>query len=547
MDKIKEFLNKDVKEFNLKLLIILAVLFLFVVGFISYKVTVNTSYALFTDNVIGTKTITVHYEEKFDNFYDMMRIKANTNQTIDFEQAPSDTNGNGINVLAGTENDTHPIYFYRGFDTEGKKVVDYNNVLFGDFCWKIVRTTDTGGIKLIYNGTPTNDDKCNKPLFSDGGRSQTTTSIYMFSNYTYYYGTNYTFNEATGQYSLAGEITSGVWSNDFVGKYTCKALSSTSSCNTLYYMDSYISTTEASVYLYTTISNKQIGISVFNTNHNSPAYNGYMYGTVYPYDDEAANAGSLFGSSFTYSGGSYTLTSTNDTKDNTHHYTCNNTTGTCTIIRYYYYNNYYIELTGGDGVQQALAKMQTNTTDSTIKTVVDNWYTTNLASYGSYLEDTVWCNDRSMDTSTNGWSENGNISNDLYYGAYVRNRRTFEPSVTCINKNDAFTVNDTTNGNGALNYPVGLLTADELTMAGSGKSGYSTQSYLYTKTKIASLSPLYFNYIGAYIFPLDSLGKLDYNYVSSDFGVRPAVSLKSSVKITSGDGSAGNPFIVEQT
>ena len=114
----------------------------------------------------------------------------------------------------------------------------------------------------------------------------------------------------------------------------------------------------------------------------------------------------------------------------------------------------------------------------------------------------MWCNDRSMDTSTNGWSENGNISNDLYYGAYVRNRRTFEPSVTCINKNDAFTVNDTTNGNGALNYPVGLLTADELTMAGSGKSGYSTQSYLYTKTKIASLSPLYFNYIGAYIISM---------------------------------------------
>ncbi len=61
MEKLKEALNKDVKEYNLKLLILLGLLFITLMGFISYKLT-NSSYALFTDEVTGTKTLTLHYE-----------------------------------------------------------------------------------------------------------------------------------------------------------------------------------------------------------------------------------------------------------------------------------------------------------------------------------------------------------------------------------------------------------------------------------------------------------------------------------------------------
>ena len=61
MEKLKEVLNKDVKEYNLKLLIISGILFITLMGFISYKLT-NNSYALFTDTITGTKTLTFHYE-----------------------------------------------------------------------------------------------------------------------------------------------------------------------------------------------------------------------------------------------------------------------------------------------------------------------------------------------------------------------------------------------------------------------------------------------------------------------------------------------------
>ncbi len=397
---------------------------------------------------------------KKSTYIDTLKTLANTNQTIDFSQPPSDTNGNGVNILEGTENDPNPIYFYRGFDTEGKSVVSKNNVLFGGFCWKIVRTTDTGGIKIVYNGEPTNDGKC----------------------------TN---------------------------------------------------TTGAATQLSAT--------SAFNSSYNSPVYNGYMYGTVYTYKSGAATEGSLFGSNFTYSNGTYTLTNTSTTKDSTHHYSCNNAEGTCSTIRYYYYNNYYIELTNGKSVSDALSEMQTNTTDSTIKTAIDNWYETNLASYEEYLEDTVWCNDRSMNTQTNGWRENGSLTEYMYYGALGRNRQTYKPSVTCPNKNDAFTVNDTTKGNGALNHPVALLTADELTMAGSGYPGYSTSSYLYTNGVWWSLSPRSFDSYNAdaYGFNLRSSGYLSNYRVYNSFGVRPAVSLAPGTSFASGDGSSDTPYIVK--
>ncbi len=48
--------------------------------------------------------------------------------------------------------------------------------------------------------------------------------------------------------------------------------------------------------------------------------------------------------------------------------------------------------------------MRTNTKDSTIKTAIDKWYGEKMTDYTGYLEDTVWCNDRSMGNS-NGWTK----------------------------------------------------------------------------------------------------------------------------------------------
>ena len=68
MEKLRNLLNKNVKEFNLKIVIGLCLAFLFACGLLSYKLTMNSSYALFSDSVAGTKKINVHYQDAGQTF-----------------------------------------------------------------------------------------------------------------------------------------------------------------------------------------------------------------------------------------------------------------------------------------------------------------------------------------------------------------------------------------------------------------------------------------------------------------------------------------------
>ena len=72
---------------------------------------------------------------------------------IDYSKVNSSTNGEGVYLFDETKNDTNPVYFFRG--THNLK----NNLLYANLCWKIVRTTKTGGVRIVYNGAPING-KC---------------------------------------------------------------------------------------------------------------------------------------------------------------------------------------------------------------------------------------------------------------------------------------------------------------------------------------------------------------------------------------------------
>ena len=96
-----------------------------------------------------------------------------------------------------------------------------------------------------------------------------------------------------------------------------------------------------------------------------------------------------------------------------------------------------------------------NTNDSDIKTTIDEWYEANMTSYTSQLEDTVFCNDRSYTTS----------GSNLFFGARTRLYTNKTPTLKCQNARDKFTTK-AINGNGALEYPVGLITVDEMAYAG---------------------------------------------------------------------------------
>ena len=113
--------------------------------------------------------------------------------------------------------------------------------------------------------------------------------------------------------------------------------------------------------------------------------------------------------------------------------------------------------------------------------------------------------------------------------------------LTCPQKNDSFTVSDTTNGNGALTYSVGLLSTDEIVLAGgwnASNSGY----YLYSGQYWWASSPGGFGGSGAIVRSVYSSGSANDAYLVADSrGVRPVFNLKAEV-LVQGSGTATDPY-----
>ena len=187
-----------------------------------------------------------------------------------------------------------------------------------------------------------------------------------------------------------------------------------------------------------------------------------------------------------------------------------------------------------------------NTTNSTIKTIIDNWYKDNLnTNYGKYLSTTaVYCNDRST-------------SDNYEFGAYTRLDTNKTPTYDCATTEDKFTVDNST-GNGKLTYPIALMTADEVAFAGGVDATNAETWYYYNSANGSStgstfwwlLSPHYWTGSYASVFRMGGSsvpGYLNGNGVYSAEAVRPAVSLKSCVKTSGGNGSASDPYTIKET
>ena len=205
------------------------------------------------------------------------------------------------------------------------------------------------------------------------------------------------------------------------------------------------------------------------------------------------------------------------------------------------------------GTSGSLVNNRTNATNSTIKGVIDTWYKNNLnTNYGKYISTTaVYCNDRSV---TNGTYS---TSSSFDYAAYTRLGTNKTPSYDCATAEDKFTA-DSSTGNGKLTYPIALMTADEVSFAG-GLYGTNAPTWYYYNSANGSstgltwwwlLSPGNWDGSHAYVFRVygsSNPGYLLNNNVNSANGVRPAVSLKSCVKTSGGDGSASAPYTIEET
>ena len=334
-------------------------------------------------------------------------------------------------------------------------------------------------------------------------------------NYTYTYGGSYTDN-GDGTYTINNPTTINridwytSYSNVGSGKYVCKnAINNT--CSELWY----------------TTSTSNTSMDYIEVANNYKYAKGFTWdGSKYILDNDTQV-------SFWNANNSSNISSLNNA-----HYTCWNNSGECTTLSYIYqvYNSkfYYIDLTNGKSAEDAKNEMlyddNVNTNNSRIKTGVEAWFEKYMLDYSDYLEDTIFCNDRSQKNSgTNGWNPNGGNVN-----SYLDFYRTSD--LICINNNDKFS---TLNNKAKLKYKVGLMSASEMNLLGDSSVRKTATAYY-----LGSPSHYYIDNVS--VFRVYNSGAINRDSLTwYGHGMRPAISLKPGTTYSSGDGSMANPYIVD--
>ena len=230
------------------------------------------------------------------------------------------------------------------------------------------------------------------------------------------------------------------------------------------------------------------------------------------------------------------------------------------------------ESNGGTWTTNAYETTHANVASSTMKKTLETFYKTyiNEYKYDAYISDNIFCNDKLL---CRGYKGIGTGSSS--YALYTRllegpigSTKIALPTLNCAFGNGTIPTNDnpniysrytvekttTNNGtitNGNLTYPIGLITADEMYLAGAYYATYNYDHYL-TDSKIAellfdnwySMTPAIYSASVARVGVYQNY-RFNHNvgHVVANYGVRPVINLNSQVLVT-GNGTSDNPYKV---
>ena len=277
------------------------------------------------------------YIENVPTLYEAMRRLSFEGYT----EAYDGTHGDNF-----TTSSSRNIYQYatEGDYDDKEELRDQNNVVFAGYCWQMVRTTDTGGVKLLYNGPYDDIYKC-----SHTNRESFT---YISTSGSYYddimqeeslYGTDFVFENGVFALQHPTTITmTDSWSNvdptPYIDKYMCEDHSSV--CTTLFKIegkdDDKVVVTEYGV---VGLPDYAIGVTSFNDDL-LPSRIGYKY---------------------------------NDSMDSS-----------------------FANGPSSSLYQSMLNDSNINVKDSNVKTMLEDWYEDHLLAYDDFIDDDViYCYDRS--------------------------------------------------------------------------------------------------------------------------------------------------------
>ena len=552
-DKTKNIDNPITSTYNIKLIIVIAIITLIIIILTKTNKKKYSKYIILLLPFIITPTI-----------YAICKCEIEVSSNIEIKK--EDTIYDAIEKLSKEENSC--ITKYEGQVTdELNKTVDAKNVyfnkcsnrniIFGNYCWQMIRTTETKGIRMIYNGEVV-DGKCESTRDNHLGIVGINPSTKRIDS-PYLYSSSFTYDLENKTFTLINpeEYT---WSNDIyeniLGKYTC--LNQESTCNTLYKINGYSSNTNAYFTSYTIDNTNyaEIGKSPYNLDPDTLNMISYMYNKIHKIKIKRMNTTNyLYGNSYIYDSETDTYTLSGETQiigdwltgydklANTH-YTCWNTTGTCKKLSYIFYTGIkfyssdyktaaYVELTKGLTINNVLDDLflgdNINKYDSTAKSLLENWYRNSLLDYSDYIEDSVYCNDLTL-SRLGGWDPNGDTTDKNV----LRFKNDGSKDLSC--SKSTYQLN-TKNTKAKLKYPVNLMNINEYSVLADNKDLVSTGS-------MYMLSP-HFSLVGEDGMEVWSGGPYHYPTSVLTSGVRPVITLKNSSLISSGNGSETDPWIIK--
>jgi hypothetical protein len=429
-------------------------------------------------------------------------------------------------VLASTPDDYGTSYYYRG-------VIENNYVVFANMCWRIVRITGNGAIKLaLYNR---NIDKVSNPCDSslDGPfnnlieydksfKSLEIEDATQYPNYSDYSSNFFPFLPPMEQ-TIDNAFIGLMYGNGF-GYYGTEVKRM---------FENYNMTSQ-------------------------PNKADYYYGSNYSYDSST--------NLFSLSGNIATKNWVNDHDDiiANYKYSCFSTdaNGTCKWLNEIskYVNNSLAGFYSLSTYVSSTSYIQAhaNINKSFQLKLLEAWYNLRLTNYSDKLADVIWCNDKSLGTiiAPPDFTETKSLGYGNNFSNYQASQRT-TPTLICPNdenggKLSKFTVDDTLHGNGDLDYPIGLLTADEFLFSGmkiesSGNSDNSnSNTFLFKNTKetmTLTLSP--FEYSNIVFLSSSYNGSVISVFAGLELpGFQPSIALKSNVMVI-GIGTQDSPYIVK--
>jgi hypothetical protein len=403
---------------------------------------------------------------------------------------------NGFGVNAYTENG-EKVYYYRGEDDAELE----NYVYWANYCWRILRTTATGGVKMIYQGEMLANGSC-------PGSNNASTAIYNSDRFP--------FNKSKEGESVSSLADVGYKYGDRIYRKTLDDDGST------FVFSNNVSRNGNTYTLDTSAGQSISGTWQAQSNNAAVRYHYFCTNGASVCDD--TEIGYIV--SYRYSSSRPIIT--------------------------------YLPVGGYDDYEAMKTAMFTNTHDSDAKQTIETWFEENnldghiegTRNYEDDLEDAIFCNDRTLISgvylgkdSDATYDENNydRFKVRSYFAAYYRNsfednsQRNYEPSLDCTNPNDAFSVS---NDRAKLKHKVGLITADELILSGMVNSA----AFLFTGYSSVTMTP---RYVGGDAIMVGWDSNLGWAPpTGSTSTMRPVVSLKAGTPFVSGTGAISDPFIV---